>query len=239
TRALVGRALLAALGVAGAPANAATQASGFDITPSSGVPAAPNTDSLLRAVRTHLDRGWGAADEKERVRHYREAEALAREAVERTPRDPDARWWLVASLGLRAQEESIGARIRLGRALHGEALALLEMAPDHPGGHHAMGRLHAGVLRRGRLARWLVKAMGGDEILKEASWERAEGHLRRAVELEPDAPHHRVELARILEARGREDEARTMARSALAASDEAPLASWYKGWAREILARLE
>lgn len=202
-------------------------------------PRGPAGDPLLQEVREHLDRGWGAPDREGRLTRYREAHRLAREAVERCPGSVEARWWLVASLGLRAQEEEgIGIRVRLGDRLHDEAETLLRIAPDHPGGHHAMGRLYASAQRLGRLARWAVAAMGGGDLLDEASWDRAEAHLRRAVALEPQAPHHRVELARILKDRGRKEEARRMARSALAASDDPPLAAWYKGWARELLAAL-
>jgi len=205
------------------------------ISPHADSVAAPTVAHLLDRARRHLDRGWAARKGDDRLEHYRAAEELARRARIRAPGDPDAAWWLVAALGLRAQEEAPGDRVALVREIRREARRLVRMAPGHPGGHHALGRLHASVLRPGRLARWMARAAGAGDLIEEASWEEAEAHLRRAVELEPDAPHHHVELARILKDRGRKGEARAAARSALAASDDVPLARWYKGWARELL----
>jgi len=201
-------------------------------------PPATPMDSLLAGVHRHLDAGWGAPSAAERRERFLQGEGLAREARALDPDDPEARWWLLAALGLRGQEEPLRGRIPIAREVHREAEALVRDHPDHPGGHHALGRLHGSVLRLGPPVRWFYSRIVGDEGLRDASWERAEWHLRRATALEPAAPHHRVELARVLRDTGRPDEARSEARRALSLPDEAPLAAWYRGWAREILEEL-
>jgi tetratricopeptide (TPR) repeat protein len=193
---------------------------------------------LVREAQEEVDRGWGAADRARRIEHFRIAESHARDAHEIAPTDPEARWWLVVALGLRAQESSLLQRIGLVRELRAEAESLLEDAPDHPGGHHAMGRLHAAVMRLDPVSRALTTLLAGGGELDAASWDAAESHLRRARELEPGAPHHSVELARILRDRGRLDEAYREAERARSAPAGTPLAHWYRGWAAELLEEL-
>lgn len=194
---------------------------------------------LVREAQQEVDQGWGATDREGRVEHFRMAEAHARAALDIAPTEPQARWWLVVALGLRAQESPLLRRIGLVRELRVEIEHLLDEAPDHPGGHHAMGRLHAAVMRLDPLSRRLVTIVAGGGALDSASWDIAERHLRRARELEPDAPHHSVELARILQDRGRLEEARREAERALAATATTPLAHWYRGWAAELLEGME
>ncbi|MEX2531862.1 MAG: tetratricopeptide repeat protein [Gemmatimonadota bacterium] len=194
--------------------------------------------ALLRATQHQVDRGWGAGDPAERLEHFRNAEELAREALALSPAKPEARWWLVVALGLTAQESPLLRRIGLVRELRAQTESLLEEAPNHPGGHHAMGRLHAAVSRLDPVSRGLITLLAGGDELDAASWDTAESHLRRALELEPGAPHHSVELARILRDRGQPDEAYREAERALAATADTPLAHWYRGWAAELLEEL-
>ncbi len=201
-------------------------------------PADTPLGTLLARVQGELDRGWGASSAAERRAHFEQGEGLARRAVALAPDDPEARWWLVAALGLRGQEATLRERIPIAREVHQEAGTLVRDHPGHPGGHHALGRLHGSVLRLSPPVRWFYRRIVGDEGLRDASWGVAEFHLRRAIELEPDAPHHRVELARVLQDTDRLAEARAEARRAVELPERTPLASWYRGWARELLAEL-
>ena len=189
-------------------------------------------------VREALERGWAASDSDERMEAFEEAEGLARDALEDDPCDADARWWLVASLGFRAQEASLHRRVPLAREVHQEALELLEAAPDHAGAHHTVGRLHAGIERLNRAERWLLLRIVGDEHWESASLEKAEAHLHQALALQPGVPHHRVEMARILKAKDRPKEAHWHALIARGLPSDAPLAHWYRGWAADLLETL-
>jgi uncharacterized protein HemY len=82
-----------------------------------------------------------------------------------------------------------------------------------------------------------ARIIGGD-LLRQASWERAEGFLRTAVEAEPGNPMHRIELAQVYEHTARVDEARAQLRRVLAHPDPTPLVAYYQGRARAILERL-
>lgn len=70
-------------------------------------------------------------------------------------------------------------------------------------------------------------------------WERAETSLREALDVEPDNPMHRIELALLLHDTGRTDAARDQLRRVLANPDASPLVAYYKEQARGALRRLE
>lgn len=171
---------------------------------------------ILAEARAHPDQG-------ERIRLFEKVEALANQRLEEDPDDMDARWWRVAVWGLRVDEESARGMVRYARAAYEDAQWILERDPDHPGAHHVMGRLHAGILRVNRIVRFFASRLVGDEALRNASWDSAEYHLRRAVAGEPHALYHRIELILVLEDRGMEDEARAEYRAMMAMGDTDPM----------------
>ena len=171
---------------------------------------------LLAEARAH-------SDQDERIRLFEKVEALANQRLEEDPDDMDARWWRVAVWGLRVDEESARGMVRYARAAYEDAQWILERDPDHPGAHHVMGRLHAGILRVNRVVRFFASRLVGDDALRNASWDSAEYHLRRAVAGEPHALYHRIELILVLEDRGQEDEARAEYRAMMAMGDTDPM----------------
>jgi len=154
---------------------------------------------------------------------YLEVESMAEAQMVEDPDHLEARWWRIAAMGLRVDEESHRGQIALAREIHQEARWILEREPGHAGAHHAMGRLHAGVLRVHPVARFLVLRLVGEEELRGASWEGAAEHLRQAVTREPCLLTHRFELVRVLLDAGRTEEARGELATMLSLRDRAPL----------------
>lgn len=181
------------------------------------------TSGPFRDAPMLLARGRGHPDRPVRVALYREVESLAEARLALDPHDIEARWWRVAAVGLRLDEEGPREKIRLARFIHGEAEWILERDPHHPGAHHALGRLHAGILRLNPVLRFFALRMVGEEELRHARWEDAERHLRAAIAAEPCLLHHRYELARILEDQGRRAEALEERRKLLALPDLDPM----------------
>jgi len=74
---------------------------------------------------------------------------------------------------------------------------VLEIEPSHPGAHHVVGRLNAGVMRMSRLDRFLARTLLGGDVLDQASWSLAREHLETAEAHDPCVPDHHYELARL------------------------------------------
>lgn len=161
----------------------------------------------IAAARETAALGMLAGSREKRRAFLAEAVEAARAAVALDSTDVEANYWLAASLGLLADHQGIRARISLAREAHERVLLTLELDPSHGGGHHVLGRLHAGARRLSWASRVVARGLGLGAILDEASWESAEHHMRLAAEEDPDQLAHLYELAKLLvEARGKRDE---------------------------------
>lgn len=155
-------------------------------------------DLHLRAALEGTALGLTAPTEDERIAHLESSVEAARAAFELAPEDPEAAYWLAASLGLLADQQGGRTKISLAREAHGCATYTLRLDPRHGGAHHIVGRLHAGAKRLGWATRMIARGLGLGAVLNEASWESAEAHLRTAIEEDPDPLVHTFELARLL-----------------------------------------
>ena len=183
----------------------------------------PRPSGALRDAPFLLAHARGHDSGSVRRAIYLEVESLAGARLADDPDDLEARWWRIAAMGLRVDEEQHRGQIALAREIHQEARWILERDAGHAGAHHAMGRLHAGVLRVHPVARFLVLRLVGEEDLRGASWEGAAEHLRQAVAGEPCLLTHRFELVRVLLDAGRIEEARGELAIMLSLQDQAPL----------------
>jgi hypothetical protein len=141
-----------------------------------------------------------AADQEEddhAKKLLREAEALARESLNDHEQSVGRRFALAAALGMRADREGGGRKVRTASALYEELESILELDPEHARARHMMGRLHAGVRRMNRVTRWVATNLMGGDVLGKASWEEAERHLVFAEERAPEVPDHHLQLARL------------------------------------------
>lgn len=141
-------------------------------------------------------------------RALRELEPELRQATEDEPEDLNARYRLAIVVGARSDLVGGRTRVRLANELYSLTTAILESNPDHAGAHYMLGRLHAGVMRLGRVQRFLARKLLGGAALKEASWDGAQSHLEAAEAGEPCIPDHHYELARVYLDRGEDDLAR-------------------------------
>lgn len=186
-------------------------AGGQDPTPELG-----SAEQILAQARGHHD---------SQVRRdlYELVEERAVRVLEADPDDLDARWWLIAARGLRVDEESARTRVRLAREVHEDAERILAVDSLHPGAHHALARIHAGIMRLNPVVRFVAVRLVGESTLREASWEDAEWHIAQASSREPDALVHHFERARMLQSQARHDEAHEVLDTLLALPDRRPM----------------
>jgi tetratricopeptide (TPR) repeat protein len=73
----------------------------------------------------------------------------------------------------------------------------------HAGAWDALGKTYARVMELSGIQRMLGRAFLGNEAIRHASWESAERHLKRAIELDPDWMTPHVDLGEIYLYQGR------------------------------------
>ncbi|TVP46831.1 MAG: hypothetical protein EA350_06440 [Gemmatimonadales bacterium] len=216
---------LAGFALASPPPSLATcEAGGGPAPPSGALRAAPET---LAQGRRHPDRSA-------RIALYARVQAAAEARVAEDPDDLEARWWRVAAMGLRVDDESPRQKVVLAGAIQREADEILARDPNHPGGHHALGRLHSGVLRLNPVLRFFALRIFGEADLANASWADAERHMHRARAAVPCALIHRYELARSYAYQGKLAESLAELDALLALPDRAPQDPQVRELAREL-----
>ncbi len=175
-----------------------------------------SAEQILAQARAH-------DDPEVRRQLYELVEDRATRALEADPDDLEARWWRIAAKGLRVDDVSPRTKIRLAGEVHEDATRILATDSLHPGAHHAMARIHAGIMRLNPVVRYIAVRLVGESTLRQAAWEDAEWHIARAMEGEPDALVHRYELVRMLQSQRRYDEAEAVIATLLALPDHRPM----------------
>ncbi|MCI0407017.1 MAG: tetratricopeptide repeat protein, partial [Acidobacteria bacterium] len=115
---------------------------------------------------------------------------------------------LANAVGRASLTKSKKERVRRAAEIRHEALRALEIAPDHDGAHHVLGRWNAEIMRLSGLTRFFAKSFLGAGIFNQASWKNAIDHMEKAVALAPDNVYHRLDLAEIYVDRDRYSDAR-------------------------------
>jgi FimV-like protein len=125
------------------------------------------------------------------------------------PRDPEAHFHLARALGRRALSVGVRDRVKFGTEVRAEALAALQLDPNHPGALHVMGVWNAEVMRLNGFQRFFAKNVLGGRVFGEASWDKAVSYMERSVAVDPDRIVHHLDLGKIYADLGDKAKART------------------------------
>ena len=143
---------------------------------------------------------------------YARAERYAQRAVKANPAGADGHFALAASLGRAALMVGPEEKVRRAGVIRNEALRALAIDPRHDGAYHILGRWNAEVMRLPGIGRFVGKHFLGGRVLDQASWPKAIGYMKRAVELAPGRIYHHLALADIYLDTGQRREAETQLR---------------------------
>ena len=154
-------------------------------------------EALWKAARTAVDLAEYETNAQQKQALFENAERLGRRAVAANPDDAEGHFALSRALGRVALTKGARDRVRYATDVRASALRALELAPDHPGALHVLGRWNAEVMRLSGLTRFFAKNLLGGQVLDEASWGKAREYLERAVEVDPERLVHRLGLAEI------------------------------------------
>ena len=196
----------------------------------------PAYDVALLAGLGGLVASFLAPDDDQEKAWLRRTIGYARQAMELQPGGVDGRYLNIAATGrLALLESSPRERARLGVVVDTAARGLLAQDPSHASAHNALGKLYFQLAELNWFERLFAKRWMGADLLDRATWEAAEAHLRRAVELQPGRIFHLVDLGALLAERGRREEARDVLGKALGVPLEDPVQEEFREEARRIL----
>lgn len=177
------------------------------------------------------------ADSARNLLHRAIAHAHRAMAVE--PLGEDGRYLNLAAHGrLGLVHAGPQERARLAVVVDSAARSLLAANPRHAGAQNALGRLYMEVADLNWLSKVFARRWMGRALVDRATWEAAEGHLRRAAVLEPTRNMHLLDLGILLVKRNRRDEAREILQEAVRVPLESPSQEEFREAARRLLAEL-
>jgi regulator of microtubule dynamics RMD1/3-like protein len=172
-------------------------------------PDSASYEALWKAARSEIDLAETEKNEDRRNEFSVAGERLARRAIKVNPQDPEAHFHLARALGRRALSVGVRDRVKFGTEVRAEALAALQLDPNHPGALHVMGVWNAEVMRLNGIQRFFAKNVLGGRVFGEASWDKAVSYMERSVAADPDRIVHHLDLGKIYADVGDKAKART------------------------------
>lgn len=200
--------------------------------------ARPNDPVILQQIsRNYSDLTVDTPDIEEKKRLCHEALVYAQRAVALKPKDAVNVLSLAICYGKLATYADIRPKLEYSRHVKAYADEALALDPNYDYAHHVLGRWNYEVATLGTATRLIVKVVYGG--LPAASTAEAVRHLKRAVEISPQLPSHRVEYAFALLADGQRDAAKKSFEQALAMPQREKYDEEARARAREALAKLK
>ncbi|HNC24769.1 MAG TPA: hypothetical protein PLU52_11230 [Opitutaceae bacterium] len=199
--------------------------------------ARPNDPVILQKIsRQYSDATNDTADVDEKKRLCTLALDYARRATALAPDDPVNQLSVAICYGKLGFYSDARTKVEYSRLVKSHAERALALDPNYDYAHHVLGRWHYEVATLGLGARFIVRLVYGG--LPPASTAEAVQHLRRATELAPRLPSHRIELGLALLADGQRAAAKQTLEEALRLSpvEKHDPAAFERG--REALRRL-
>ncbi|WP_221032273.1 hypothetical protein [Actomonas aquatica] len=168
--------------------------------------ARPDDPFILQKIARQYSDAIVDLEDLDRKRAYAEqAITYAKRAAELAPDNAENVLSVAVARGKLATYSDNRTKVKLSREIKTDAERALALDPDYAWAHHVLGRWHREVDDLGSVARFFVSLIYGG--LPDASLDDAISHLERAVELEPDALAHHLELGFAYQAAGRIAEA--------------------------------
>ena len=176
-------------------------------------------------------------DEQRRTRAA--AVEHARAAVKAEPDSAAGHVWLAVALGRQALGEGAKTKLALSREIKSEVDRGLQMDPRIARAWHVLVVWNVKISELNAIERMAANAVLGG-VPKGASFANAETAFQKAIQLEPNYVHHRLEYARLLHGLHRDAEAKRELEKAVALPPtSSALDARHQAEARELLAKIK
>ena len=175
----------------------------------------PNDAMILQKIsKQYSDATSDTTNVVEKKQLCTKALAYAQRAVDLQPHNAVNVLSLAICYGKLATLSDTRTKLEYSRLVKQYAEQALALDPNYDYAHHVLGRWNSEIASLGFGTRFLVRLVYGE--LPPASTAEAVRQLRRAVELSPQLPAHRVELGFALMADGQREAAKRTFEHALA-----------------------
>lgn len=164
-------------------------------------------DALWRAARSAVVLGIQEEGSRAQNAWLDPAIVLAERAVARRPSGIDGIYWRGVAAGRRAMNAAPSYATGLAETVYRDAHTILAADSLHGGAHNMLGKLNYEIMSVSRIERFIARTFMGNPALDDTSWENAEHHLAKAVEVWPDYVLFHFDLGQLHRKRGRRDQA--------------------------------
>ncbi|HSE83199.1 MAG TPA: hypothetical protein VLB01_01465 [Thermodesulfobacteriota bacterium] len=170
-----------------------------------------NLEARLLLARAWLTYGnVRASDDGEKIKAFQHGMAVAKKAVEISPKSPDTHFYYAANMAALGKKQGVLKSLFMLRELRKEVNTILELDPEYA----------KGLALNGILYYTLPGFLGGDLQISEI-------YLRRAIALEPHETVFKIYLAKNLSKQKRYDESREVLREVIEEKNPNVYADWY------------
>lgn len=152
-----------------------------------------NFEALWNISVLHSTVGYRLDEEDNQEEYYKKAVDYAEKAVQEYPDEGFSYYAMAVAKGRISELKGTREKIRLSHEVQENIRKAVDMMPDHALSWHLYGVWQSEVANVGRAERFAAKFIS--EGIPEASNEKAEEYLKRAIELNPDNILIRYDLA--------------------------------------------
>lgn len=240
------------LAVAQTPTRDSLLAEGVRLAPMLPAQALVRFEAILATDSTDIAANWHAAvalsdlslpltaksDHLRRDSLLATAQVLARRGVRLSPNNAETLFALGLVLGTTAVNKGTREKLRMAVEIRNTALRAIGADSLHDGAHHLLGRWHLEIMKLSGLERFIAKNILGGSVLGQASWGEARRELELAVRLDSTRIYHRLDFARVLEARKENVLAEAQLRRIAQLPDRVAADTTHRRKAMELLAKI-
>jgi tetratricopeptide (TPR) repeat protein len=138
--------------------------------------------------------GYRQADEKEKITYYKQAEYLAKKAIEKNNSSAGAHYSYALALGRMNENAGNKQKIANAKLIKTECDLAVKLDPRLAGAYHILGRWHREIAGFNAVEKLMINTLFGG-VPQGGSYDAAIESFQKSIQLEPKYSLHYYELA--------------------------------------------
>lgn len=171
-------------------------------------------EALWKASFLYSRVGYRLEEEDDQKEYYNKAKVLAEQALEIDSTDTQSHFVMAVAMGRMALVSGARDRVAAAKVIKEHVEQSIEADSTNSGAWHVLGLWHFKVANLNFFERLAANALYGG-VPRDASNEKAEQAIEKAIELNPRYPLYYYDLARVYDKRGKEEQSIQACKEAL------------------------